>query len=128
MAPPQSLHYHFYGYLLRPRPERLHYNDIAAWVSKSVGDPVTAERLDALNPSYFSSAEDLREAILDTLEEPVSSGSFNGWVRARTRFFFLTSITLVFNTGLSARDPIDLAQKLSQCPPAALSTTSLTQG
>jgi hypothetical protein len=118
-VPPQSLIYHFYGYLMRPRAEQLHHNDLAAWVSQSVGEQASAERLDALNPSYFPSIEDLREAILDVLDEPVSSGAFLGWSRARSRFYFLMATTLVFQTGLSAKDPLELADKISQCHPAS---------
>ncbi|MCX7829112.1 MAG: DUF5752 family protein [Thermanaerothrix sp.] len=118
-VPSHSLSYHFYGYLMRPRAEQLYHNDLSAWVGQSVGDQISAEKLDALNPSYFPTLEDLREAILDVLDEPVSSGSFLGWARGRSRFHFLMATILVFQTGLFAKDPLELAEKLSQCPPAS---------
>ena len=70
-VPAASLHYHFWGQLLRPRPDPDHYNDFAAWVARDVGDLETAERLDALNPSLFPDLEALREETLSRLSDLV---------------------------------------------------------
>lgn len=115
-VPAASLHYHFWGQLLRPRPDPDHYNDFAAWVARDVGDLETAERLDALNPSLFPDLEALREAILTVLEERLARGDFLSWAKSRSDFFFVKAQMLVFPTGLEAHSAGELAEQIAQCP------------
>ena len=115
-VPPSSLHYHFWGQLLRPRPDPDHYNDFAAWVARDVGDLETAERLDALNPSLFPNLESLREALLTVLEERLAREDFLSWAKSRSDFFFVKAQMLVFDTGLEAETPEELGDQLSLSP------------
>jgi hypothetical protein len=113
LVPPGSLHYHFWGQLLRPRPIPDHYNDFAAWVARDVGDPETAERLDALNPSFFPDLETLREAVLSVLDDRVAQGDFLSWAKSRNDFFFVKAQMMIFDTGMEASTPQELGRQLS---------------
>jgi hypothetical protein len=113
-VPSASLHYHFWGRLLRPRPTPDRYNDFAAWVAQDVGDLETAERLDALNPSLFPDLEALREAVLSVLDERVTRGDFLSWARSRSDFFFVKAQMLVFDTGSEARSPRELGEQIAR--------------
>ena len=65
-----SVYYHFWGTLLRPRFDNPQYhNDFAIWIAHQLHDKVLAERLALLDPTDFDSVDQLRGEIIEILEE-----------------------------------------------------------
>ena len=117
----QCLHYHFWSRLLRPQFGEADFtNDFAAWVAGPVGDPATAERLNILNPSHVPSFEDLRRDILDILDDRLAREDFLSWARADRDFFFTDAAMIVFDTGLRALSPSELASLVQNASQGSL--------
>ena len=105
-----SVYHHFWGALLQPRFEEREYNnDFAAWVRHGVHDPVLAERLAALHPGRFTSMEELRDEMVELIDDRVDEDDALLWVRATLQFEFLRSQIVVFDTGMRLSTPADLA-------------------
>ncbi|MDD4364698.1 MAG: DUF5752 family protein [Synergistales bacterium] len=114
-APPSSLHYHFWGRLLRPQIGESEYgNDFASWSESELHDRTLAERLSAVNPSDHADLESLREEILSLIEERLDEAERLRWVRAERPFFFSRAQMLVFDGGLAASTPEELRLRLDE--------------
>ena len=67
--PLDSIYFHFWGGRLFPHfthPE--FHNDFAMWVHESLHDECLAEKLGVLDPTEYSSLEDLRTDLVDIVE------------------------------------------------------------
>lgn len=96
---PGSLYYHFWGGLLRPRFDDPEFNnDFAAWVAHSLHDKKLAERLSLIDPSEVSSLEDLRQEIIQVVEERMDESEILSWAQREERFDFIRSQIIIFNT------------------------------
>jgi hypothetical protein len=107
----QSLYYHFFGGLLRPRFDDPDYrNDFAIWADRSLRDNRLAERLGMVDPLQYDDMENLRYAVLDILEDRLAEEeeTFH-WVKSGHEFFFLTAQVVVFDTEMKIEDPCELA-------------------
>jgi hypothetical protein len=110
---PASIYYHFWGGLLRPRfddPE--FHNDFAIWARNALSDHIAAERLGAVSPTDFSELEDLRQELVELLEERLDEMDYVPWARADHRFYFLRSQIVVFDTGHRVENPEQLGRLL----------------
>jgi hypothetical protein len=111
----QSIYYHFWGGLLRPRfddPE--YHNDFAIWVAHSVHDKVLAERLAVIDPVTFETLEGLRNELIETIEERLDEVELPMWARRDDSFEFIRSRIIVFDTKISVQKPEDFAHVLPQ--------------
>ncbi|MCB2188759.1 MAG: hypothetical protein KQJ78_20260 [Deltaproteobacteria bacterium] len=105
----QSLYYHFWGGLLRPRfddPE--YHNDFAIWSSRSLRDPVLAEKLGVLDPTHFADLERLRGKLLQVLRDHMAEYEHFSQVAASDPFLFVRSQIVVFDSGRRLKTPEDL--------------------
>lgn len=96
---PESIYYHFWGSLLRPRfddPE--YHNDFAVWVAHSLHDKILAERLASLMPVDYSDMEDLRHEIIEMIEERLDETEVPLWSSRDKQFEFIRSQIVIFNT------------------------------
>jgi hypothetical protein len=108
----ESIYYHFWGNLLRPRFEPLEFqNDFAFWASHGLHDHPLSERLGIIDPTKFDSLEDLREEVLDVIEDRLDETEYVPWAKAGREFSFIRSQIVVFDTGLRAKNPEEF-QKL----------------
>ncbi|MCF8055957.1 MAG: DUF5752 family protein [Desulfocapsa sp.] len=116
-----SVYYHFWGGLLQPRFEEREYNnDFAAWAWHGLHDAPLAERLAVVDPRLFSNLEDLRQELLEIVEERMDEKESISYILATSRFEFIRSQIVIFDTLKRATKP----EELSACMPN-LSTGSI---
>lgn len=112
-----SLYYHFWANLLLPRfEEREYINDFASWARHSLSDPKLAEQLAVLDPVTFSNPEELRYHLLEYIDDRLEESEHLQWFRASSRFEFLRSQIVVFDTHTKVSEPhemSDLIPKMS---------------
>jgi len=110
-----SIYYHFWGGLLQPRfEERELNNDFAGWVWHGLHDAILAERLAVLDPTDHPDLEDLRQALLDVIDERLDESEYLPWMRATRQFEFICSQIVVFDTRRRLHDARELAQLMPQ--------------
>lgn len=108
-----SIYYHFWGGLLQPRFEEREYNnDFAAWSWYGMHDAPLAERLAVIDPTEFKDLEDLRQEMLDIIEERLDEQGYSAWLHASSRFEFIRSQIVIFDTREQAETPEKLAELL----------------
>ena len=108
---PDSIYYHFWGGLLRPRFDDLEYhNDFAIWTRYSLQDSVLAERLGIIDPTDFADLEDLRQELVEVIEERLDEIESASWVKPDNQFCFVRSQIVVFDTHQRIERPEELAQ------------------
>jgi len=110
---PDSIYYHFWGGLLQPRFEEREYNnDFAAWAWYGMHDATLAERLAVIDPTEFTDLEDLRQELLEIIEERLDEREYLSWLQASSRFEFIRSQIVIFDTRKRADSPEKLAELL----------------
>jgi hypothetical protein len=110
----ESIYYHFWGGLLRPRFDDPEFNnDFAAWARHSLHDKVLAEKLGMINPIDFPNLEDLRNEIIEIIEERLDETEHIPWSNPDDRFHFIISQIVVFDT----RKVIKKAKELTTAIP-----------
>jgi hypothetical protein len=101
-----SIFYHFWGGLLRPRFDNPEYhNDFAIWVAESLHNNVLAEKLAAIDPSAFENIEDLRNEVIETLEETLDDAEYPLWAKKDSLFDFIRCRLVIFDTKLTVPVP-----------------------
>lgn len=108
---PGSIYYHFWGALLRPRFSEPEFNnDFASWARHGLHDGKSAERLAVINPTEFSDIEDLRDELIEVIEDRLYEEDFFPSCRRDDEFSFITSQIVVFDTGRRVEVPSELAE------------------
>ncbi|MCK4306155.1 MAG: hypothetical protein KAY24_18085 [Candidatus Eisenbacteria sp.] len=106
---PSSVYYHFWGSRLQPRLDDPEYqNDFASWAHHALRDGKTAERLGVIDPTDFQSLEELRQELVDVIEERLDESEHVSWSKVDMQFNFLTSQIVVFDTHKEISDPKQL--------------------
>ena len=117
-VPLASLIHHFLDTLLRPSFSDPEYqNDFALWAHVELRDEALAEKLALVDPADYAGGDELRGAVLDLLEDALADGPHPMQAPPGHEFQFLRSQLVVFDTGLEAGTPAELAAlvpKLSQ--------------
>lgn len=94
-----SIYYHFWGSLLRPRFDNPEYhNDFAIWSAYKLHDKILAERLAVIDPADFNTLDDLRNEILEIFEERLDEVDYPLWSKNDEQFEFICSQIVIFNT------------------------------
>jgi uncharacterized protein YciW len=107
---PGSIYYHFWGGLLRPRFDDPEYNnDFASWARHGLHDTTLAERLAVIDPGGFVHLEQLRQEILDVIDERLDETEHLTWAPRDRQFQFIRAQTVVFDTGRRVDDAAELA-------------------
>jgi len=95
-----SLYYHFYENLLQPSFDDPEFrNDFALWATRALNDTRLAEKLGAIDPLSLGGLEELRQEMIDVIEDHLAEREHIPWARHDQEFHFLTSRVVVFNTG-----------------------------
>jgi hypothetical protein len=118
---PGCVYYHFWGGLIRPRfvdPE--YNNDFAAWASHGIHDKKLAETLGVIDPTDFKDIEDLRNELIEIIEQRLDESEYLTWSHSDSQFNFIRSEIVVFDTKYTVNSPEDLAELISH-----LSVTSI---
>jgi hypothetical protein len=108
-----SVFYHFWGGLLRPRFDNPEYhNDFAVWVAESLHDKALAEKLAVIDPSSFETIEELRNEVIEILEEELDSAEYPPWAKKDSLFDFIRCRLVIFDTKLMVAVPEDFVSLL----------------
>lgn len=108
-----SIYYHFWGGLLQPRFEEREYNnDFAAWTWYGLHDATLAERLAVVDPSNFANLEDLRQELLELIEERLDEKEYLFYKHANLWFEFIHSQIVIFDTLKRVATPEHLAKEI----------------
>jgi hypothetical protein len=115
------LYYHFCETLIRPAFDNPEYrNDFALWAAYNLRDRVLAERLGIINPYSFNNLEELRERIIEIVEDRLSCLEYIPSVPKGDEFIFMRAATVVFDTGLVLKKPSDLLLHLPKMSKSTL--------
>ena len=105
----QSISHHYYDSLLRPTFDHPEYrNDFARWAGRHLRDTVLAERLGVTDPMDFSDLEQLRQHLIDLIEDRLAEVSDVPQAPRGSEFHFLSSQFVIVDTHLRARKPAEL--------------------
>jgi hypothetical protein len=108
------IYYHFWGGLLRPYFDEPEYqNDFAAWAWHGLRDSILAERLALVDPTQFDTLEELRQELVDIVEERMDESVLATWIKARTSFHFTHAQIVVFDTNRRLNDPEELTRGIA---------------
>ncbi len=115
------LYYHFWARQLRPsfdHPE--FHNDFAAWAHRDLHDWVLAERLNLITPHEFQNLEELREELINVIEERVDESGDLPWRKAAAPFYFVKSQIVVLDTGRRVSTPEELLDVVPNLSPGSI--------
>jgi hypothetical protein len=102
----ESIYYHFWGGLLHPRFDDPEFNnDFAAWVGEDLHEPRLAERLGVIDPTEHHNLEELRQELIDVIENRLDESDYVPWAKADKRFHFIRSKIVVFDTHHAIKEP-----------------------
>ena len=108
-----SIYHHFWGRLLRPLFDEPEYNnDFASWAHRALHDKPLAEQLSMVIPTDFDNLEDLRQEIVEVVEQYLDQSEYVPWAKADQQFHFLQSRTVVFDTGSRFDHPSEIVNEL----------------
>jgi len=108
-VPAGCIYHHFWGRLLRPQFDEPEYNnDFASWAYWGLHDKPLAERLSMVLPSDYADLEDLRQEVVEVVEQRLDEMDTVPWAQVDQRFGFLQSQIVVFDTGMRFEQPLDL--------------------
>ncbi|HEX9745561.1 MAG TPA: DUF5752 family protein [bacterium] len=100
------VYYHFWGGLLRPRFDDPDFrNDFAAWAFHSMNDPVLAERLSIIIPTQHKDFSELRNILVEVIEDRLEEDDKVYLRHAHHPFHFIKSRMVVFDTGIRVKNP-----------------------
>jgi hypothetical protein len=110
---PGCIYFHFWGGMLRSSFDEPEFqNDFAAWAWRNLHDFRLAERLAIIDPTQHRDIEDLRQELLDVIDERLAETEWIPWARAGQRFQFIRSQIVVFDTGIRLNHPRELLEKI----------------
>jgi hypothetical protein len=116
-----SIYYHFWGGLLRPRFDDPEFqNDFAVWSSRSLHDKKLAERLALIDPTDYETLEDLRKELIEVIEERLDESELLPWVTASSRFYFVRSQIVVFDTGKRVATVDEMTAQIPHLSPGSI--------
>ncbi len=109
------IYHHFWGNHLRPTfVDREYHNDFAVWIYHTLHDHILAERLSIIDPSDYKDLEDLRQVLLDIVEDRLDEKQSFYWSKKQESFHFVSSKIIIFSTPLQIANPADLLKIIPQ--------------
>jgi hypothetical protein len=112
---PGCIYHHFWGTLLHPQfSDREYNNDFAAWCHHSLHDGPAAERLAVIDPADYGDMEELRQELIDIIDERLDETEVTLIARADQQFQFTRSVIVVFDTYRRLTDPAEFARVLPE--------------
>jgi len=106
---PGSIVYHFWAGKLRPRFDDPEFNnDFASWARHALHDKILAERLGMIDPTSFDRFEDMKQELLDIIEERLDESEHVPWATGDQQFYFITSQIVVFSSRRTIVEPVEL--------------------
>lgn len=116
-----SVYYHFWGGLLRPQFDDPRFsNDFARWAHSPLNNTALAERLSVIDPTDFSDLEELRQEVIEVLEEELDRSEVLPWTTREEQFHFIRSQIVVFDTHRTVERPGDLPEAVASMSPSSV--------
>lgn len=113
-----SIFHHTFGALRdRPFAAQRYANDFARWTSEVLQDWPVAERLAFMDPTDFPAIRELRERILQVIQDRLAEGAEGPPAPADREFHFAQDISLVYPTGRRATTLPELVEGIRQAGP-----------
>jgi hypothetical protein len=114
-CPVECLFHHFCETVIRPTFDDPEFrNDIAVWAARDLRDRILAERLGIINPYLLSDLEELRQLVIDAIDDRLADLPYIPSVQLGEDFRFMRAVTVVFDTGVELVKPSDLIEALPQ--------------
>ncbi|MEW5995051.1 MAG: DUF5752 family protein, partial [Candidatus Zixiibacteriota bacterium] len=108
ICPIECIFHHFCETLIRPTFDDPEFrNDFAVWSARQLRDRVLAERLGIINPYSLENFEQLREKVLEIMDDRLAELPHIPWVPKGRDFRFMRAVTVVFDTGVILTRPED---------------------
>ncbi len=108
-----SIYYHFWGGLLHPHFDEPEFqNDFAVWAARDLHDLKIAEELSIIDPNIFRDIDDLRQEVIEIIEERLYASEHVPWVKAGHEFHFIRSQIVIFDSGITYDNPRKLAEAI----------------
>jgi hypothetical protein len=115
------VHFHTHGHFLRHGFVGASYpNDFAAWAVEQVRDRVLGERLAVVTPLDFPTLEDLRQEILDILDEHLNTMHIAPRVLFGEPFEFMQARVVEVPTGFRATTLAEFRTGVATVPASAI--------
>jgi hypothetical protein len=112
---PGCIYHHFWGTLLRPQfSDREYNNDFATWCHHSLHDNRAAERLAVIDPADYVDLEELRQELIEVIDERLDETELMLFARADQQFHFARSVIVVFDTHRRLSRPAELTTALPE--------------
>jgi hypothetical protein len=114
-SPLECLFHHFCETVIRPTFDDPEFrNDFAVWAARDLRDRVLAERLGIINPYMLSDLEELRQLVIEIIDDRLAELPHIPSVQIGEDFRFMQAVTVVFDAGLTVSTPRDLIEALPQ--------------
>jgi hypothetical protein len=98
------LHYHLWqSRVAISRPAVEYPNDFASWAATALQESRLAEKLSVVDPFAYESMEQIREALVDLVEDYLWDLPYTAWVRPGMEFHFCDCASVVLRSDVSAR-------------------------
>lgn len=115
------IYYHFWGGRLhRHLSHAQHHNDFSDWAYNRLHDHVLAEKLAIIDPTEFERLEDLRQEVLETIENRLDDYEIVLWTKKEDQFHFIRSTLFVFESSLIISKPEELPKTLPLLSPSSI--------
>ncbi|MFH1833898.1 MAG: DUF5752 family protein [bacterium] len=112
---PGCVYHHFWGTLLRPQfTDREYNNDFATWCHHSLHDNRAAERLAVVDPADYMDIEELRQEVIEVIDERLDDTELMLFARADQQFHFTRAVIVVFDTHRRLARPEELVGTLPE--------------
>jgi len=119
--PQESIYYHFWGGLLRPRFDDPEFNnDFAAWVRDELHELRLAERLGIIDPTDYPDMEALRWELVEIIEDRLDENEPVTWTTAEDQYHFVRSKIVVFDTHHRIEKPEMLPRVIELMSPSSV--------
>ena len=121
-VPGSSVFFHTHQeYLTHNFQKPVYYNDFAVWVSQALREEALAEKLAAIDLLAFTTIRELRDAIVETIDDFVAAAAPPPYeCRSQEAFHFCRSKSFILPTGIIARDIPEFFDKLPYISHASL--------
>jgi len=121
ICPLECLFHHFCETAIRPGFDDPEFrNDFAVWAARQLRDRMLAEKLGIINPYLFKDLEDLRQTVVDLIDEHAAELPNIPWVKKGNDFRFMRAVTVVFDTRLSLANPGELIDAIKEMNSSSL--------
>ncbi len=95
-------------------------NDFAIWAANALQDSRLAEKLSVIDPFSFENMEQVRDTLVDLLEEYLWDLPYVPWARPGFEFYFCEASTVVLRSQIVARTLSEFCSGLARVGPDSI--------